>query len=487
MIQKEDKVDDEVFKVKLKPILGMVPEVYVLLILLALLLSLVFVFFINPKLKNPGAYLSVEANIDNAHVYLDEKYLGRTPLNKYTNATRGNLVVKRLGFDTYEKQIEIKNSFFTSYKFNVNLELRDPDEIIRQRQRELSVMTKLKNTNDNVQPIPVFSLLLNDLKSNPNHIKKFFRNSIPYVSSSAMFKDFLSAYRSVYLVSDKSNEEMWKSLQRNFNLEDRAVIWFFENLDNEQQRLVSNEEWFVAIVEKLKDENKILKSENKNMDLTLRGFKKVASGIIESAQSYKLNSQNITIKTTYRLKEFLMQNQNITKAEYQLFLNKNPRWSFNNKDNLIKEELVDERYLKNFEQMPFNEDITNIPYNAALEYAKWYSSNLPKGFIARLPLSQEWELYQREESKSIDGLNVNEISKKVGFWNLMQNSSFNDILLFKDENQNNIYSTHFDSLITEVRTYNYNDNSVLRPSTKASFFKNWSSPNIGFRLIIEKE
>ena len=53
----------------------------------------------------------------------------------------------------------------------------------------------------------------------------------------------------------------------------------------------------------------------------------------------------------------------------------------------------------------------------------------------------------------------------------MQSSSFNDTLLFRDENKNNIYSTHFNSLITEVKTYKYNDNSILKPSTKASFLK----------------
>ena len=68
-------------------------------------------FFINPKLKNPGAYLHIKTNIYNAHVYLDEKYLGRTPLNKYINVTKGTLRIKRLGFDTYEKQIEIQNKF----------------------------------------------------------------------------------------------------------------------------------------------------------------------------------------------------------------------------------------------------------------------------------------------------------------------------------------------------------------------------------------
>ncbi|WP_174220857.1 PEGA domain-containing protein [Borrelia turcica] len=480
-------IDDEVFKVKLKPILGIVPKVYCLLILLILLLTLLFIFFINPKLKNPGAYLHIKTNIYNAHVYLDEKYLGRTPLNKYINVTKGTLRIKRLGFDTYEKQIEIQNKFFTSYNFNVNLELKDPDKIMNQRQKELSVMTKIKNTSDNIQPIPIFSLLLNDLKDNPEHIKNFFKISIPHLNSSAMFKDFLTAYKDIYLINTKYNKEIWESLQQNFNLENRAIIWFFQNLDKEQQEQISNETWFTRLIEELKNENKILTFANKNVDLDFKGFKKIASGTIESIQNYKLHSHDVTIKTTYKLKEFLMQNQNITKAEYQMFLNENPKWKLNNKDNLIKEELVDERYLKNFEQMPSNEDITDISYYAALEYAKWYSSNLPKGFTARLPLSQEWELYQREESKSVNNLNINEISQKIGFWNLMQSSSFNDTLLFRDENKNNIYSTHFNSLITEVRTYKYNDNSILKPSTKASFLKNWSSPNIGFRLIIEKE
>ena len=94
-----------------------------------------------------------------------------------------------------------------------------------------------------------------------------------------------------------------------------------------------------------------------------------------------------------------MQNQNITKAEYQMFLNENPKWKLNNKDNLIKEELVDERYLKHFEKMPSNEDITDISYNAALEYAKWYSSNLPKGFTARLPYLKNGN-YTKEKNQN---------------------------------------------------------------------------------------
>ncbi|UER67984.1 PEGA domain-containing protein [Borrelia sp. BU AG58] len=488
-MHKEDEIgiNDEAFRVRLKPILGVEPKVYVLLTTFILALSMVFIFLVNPKIKNPGAYLHVNTNIEGAHVYIDKKYLGRTPLTKYTNATTGTLRIKRLGFGTYEEQIEIGNKFFTSYHFNVNLALRDPVKIMNQRQKELSVMTKLKNTSDNIQPIPVFSLILKDLRDRPECVKKFFKISIPYLNSSVIFKDFLKAYREIYLINDKNNKEMWESLKQNFNLEDRAILWFFGNLDKEQQKQISNEKWFITLIEKLKDERKVLTFKNKNVDLTLEGFKKVASSAIEGIQDYKLHSQNITIKTKYRLKEFLIQNKNITKAEYQMFLHENPRWKFSNKNNLIREELVDERYLKNFDQMPSNEDITNISYHAALEYAKWYSSSLPKGFTARLPLSQEWELYQREESKSVNNLNINEISQKVGFWNLMQNPSFNDVLLFRDENENNIYSTHFHSLITEVRTYVYDENSILKPSTKASFFKSWSSPNIGFRLIVEKE
>ncbi len=84
----------------------------------------------------------------------------------------------------------------------------------------------------------------------------------------------------------------------------------------------------------------------------------------------------------------------------KIFLKENPKWALNNKENLIKEQLVDENYLKNFNQIGLNEAITGISYFSAIEYANWYSKKLPTGFKARLPISQEWELYQKEPNKT---------------------------------------------------------------------------------------
>ena len=493
MLKENDNLintNEEMLKVKLKPVLGITPKIYIFFIIIILPLIIPLILIINNKLKNPGAYLKIKTNISNAHVYLNEKYIGRTPLNKYTSATKGTLKIQRLGFETYEKKIEIQNSLFKKYNFSIDLKLKDPDKIIAQRQKELSVMTKIKNTNNNIKLIPVFSLLLNDFKNNPEYIIKFFKSSIKYLNSNEIFKDFLKSYKIIYLIKSNNNKEIWESLQKNLNLDNRSIIWFFQNLDKEQQKQISQETWFKILTEKLKNDNKTLKVKNKKINLHLNNFTKIQSKNIENIQNYKLYLQNIKLKTTYHLKEFLIQKRNVTKAEYQDFLNKNPKWTLNNKENLIKEELVDESYLKTFKQMPSDEDITNISYHAAMEYAKWYSLNLPKGFKARLPIAQEWEIYQQEVPTAINSINVNAISKKVGFWNLMQNSNFNDSLLFQNEDENNIYSTNlnFNSLITEIRTYNYNNNEILKPSTKASFFKSWSySPNIGFRLVIEKE
>ncbi|ETZ18071.1 hypothetical protein BDCR2A_00044 [Borrelia duttonii CR2A] len=490
MLKENDSLNvtkEQPLTVKLKPILGITPKVYVFFTMIILPIILLLGFIINAKLNNPGVYLKIKTNIKNSYVYIDEKYIGKTPLNKYVNFNKGTLKIKRFGFETYETKIDIKNKFFANYKLNVNLKLIAPEKIIAKRQKELSVMTKIKNADDNIKLIPVFSLIMNDLQNNSEYIKKFFQTSIPHIHSNIMFQDFISAYKTIYSINDNNNKEIWTSLKQNFNLEDRAIIWFFENLDPEQQKKVFHEEWFKTFIEKLKNENKILSFENQNINLSLNNFKKIISQNIDSIKNYKLHSQDLILKTTYKLKEFLIQNKNITKAEYQNFLDKNPKWALNNKNNLIKEELVDESYLKTFNQMPSNEDITHISYYAAIEYAKWYSSTLPKGFKARLPISQEWELYQKEVPQSIDNLNINEVSKKIGFWNLMQNSSFNEVILF--QNKNDIYSENhnFNSLITELRTYTYTNNSTLKPSTQASFLKYWCSPNIGFRLVIEKE
>ncbi|WP_024655747.1 SUMF1/EgtB/PvdO family nonheme iron enzyme [Borrelia hispanica] len=490
MLKENDSLNvtkEQPLTVKLKPILGINPKVYVFFTMIILPIILLLGFIINTKLNNPGVYLKIKTNINNSYVYIDEKYIGKTPLNKYINSTKGTLKIKRFGFETYEKKIDIKNKFFTNYKLNINLKLIAPEKIIAKRQQELSVMTKIKNADEHIKLIPIFSLIVNDLQNNSEYVKKFFQTSMPHIHSNIIFKDFLLAYKTIYSINDNNNKETWISLKQNFNLEDRAIIWFFENLDPEQQKQVFHEEWFKTLIEKLKNENKILNFENQNINLSLNNFKKITSQNIDSIKNYKLQSQDLILKTTYKLKEFLIQNNNITKAEYQNFLDKNPKWALNNKNNLIKEELVDESYLKTFNQMPSNEDITHISYYAAMEYAKWYSSTLPKGFKARLPISQEWELYQRKVPTSIDNLNMNEVSKKVGFWNLMQNSSFNEVILF--QNKNDIYSenSNFNSLITELRTYTYTNNSTLQPSTQASFLKYWCAPNIGFRLVIEKE
>lgn len=105
MLKENDGLDinEESLTVKLKPILGITPKIYVLFTIIILPLILVFSLIVNTKLNNPGAYLKVKTNINNAHVYLNEKYIGRTPLQKYVNATKGTLKIQRFGFETYEK------------------------------------------------------------------------------------------------------------------------------------------------------------------------------------------------------------------------------------------------------------------------------------------------------------------------------------------------------------------------------------------------
>ncbi|AHH10186.1 Hypothetical protein BCO_0111600 [Borrelia coriaceae ATCC 43381] len=177
MFKKNDgfNINEELLTVKLKPILGIIPKVYVTFTIIILPLIIILSLIINTKLNNPGAYLKIKTNINNAHVYLDEKYIGRTPLKKYINATKGTIKIQRLGFESYEKKIEIQHRFFTSYQLNIDLKLKDPDKIIAQRQKELSIMTKIKNTNDNTKLIPIFSFIVNDLQSSPKHIKNFLK------------------------------------------------------------------------------------------------------------------------------------------------------------------------------------------------------------------------------------------------------------------------------------------------------------------------
>ncbi len=113
-----------------------------------------------------------------------------------------------------------------------------------------------------------------------------------------MFKDFLNSYKVVYSI-DKSNnnqEEIWNSLKTNFDLENRAIFWFLENLNKDLKMLTKNESWVKTLTKTLDNENIQLISKNEKINIKLPGFKKINSNKIEKIQNYELDSKNIALK-----------------------------------------------------------------------------------------------------------------------------------------------------------------------------------------------
>ncbi|EQA43814.1 sulfatase-modifying factor enzyme 1 [Leptospira broomii serovar Hurstbridge str. 5399] len=104
------------------------------------------------------------------------------------------------------------------------------------------------------------------------------------------------------------------------------------------------------------------------------------------------------------VKEFLMDSDSVTNAEFAEFLEKNPAW----KKGSAKSSFVDDMYLNDFEEKRIKYpgySVVNISWFAARAYCNW------KG--KRLPTTSEWERIAQSE---LNDKSKQQILKKILDW-----------------------------------------------------------------------
>jgi cation transport regulator ChaB len=108
---KDKKID---FSVKLKPVMGMNPAVYVRIIWGTAISLILFFLLFYPGIKNYGKKMSFSSNTAGAALYVDGKYAGSTPGSIFIPAGNHKFTFRKTGFEdvTIEKKIRGR-AFFT--------------------------------------------------------------------------------------------------------------------------------------------------------------------------------------------------------------------------------------------------------------------------------------------------------------------------------------------------------------------------------------
>ncbi len=363
----------EVEPVVLKPWHGLRPACYILLLLLLFIMIIFFLLCLLPGLVSSKAYVSFDTVLPVLGVYEDGRYLG----NGYSSVletTGGSHTYKYTyeGLVIGEETKEVKRHYFFTFFYNpvtvITPSLTYSDEVrakaVETAAEEVASRSLITDYTDEA----VYSNMLSTFARTAaamgiKDVRDLWLYSLLHITSPDMYYDYVSA-KAVY---------------------DEAGILY------ESDESLEVEEYIISLYADY-DTSEIVK----NDETTEINVRKDGSYATYSSGTVTVGE---TTSPSYPDSDSLPQTQNydsfsigvnlITENEYAKFVEENPEWAADNRDNLIKEGLVDSNYLKNITlSSRSSRPIRYISWYAAEAYCRWKSGK--DGVEYSLPTLAEW-------------------------------------------------------------------------------------------------
>jgi formylglycine-generating enzyme required for sulfatase activity len=223
---------------------------------------------------------------------------------------------------------------------------------------------------------------------------------------------------------------------------------------------------------------------------------------------------------------FYMSETEVTNRLFRLFLQENSDWSPDNRAALIRQGLVDERYLESWQDTAGDSDsealpVSNVSYHAAQAFCRWLTGKLPpvySGFSARLPFESEWEWAARgglvgadyptgrpqEEERFLssgvtgprpangsprNGYGLQDMTGNLWEWCLDWYSPVKYLFTSMDAANNDFDSTEALPMGAErvIRGGSWaNEQELITVSTRGSQPPEWCTPYLGFRVVLSR-
>jgi len=123
-------------RVRLKPLFGLRPGVYLALVYSAILLTILFFTLIHPGIRNPGSRVVFSSEPLGAALRIDGVYVGTSPSAFFVPAGNRDMEIVLPGFETVRIQSVIPNRVFASrpfprrYRLSVTLIAADPAAVL---------------------------------------------------------------------------------------------------------------------------------------------------------------------------------------------------------------------------------------------------------------------------------------------------------------------------------------------------------------------
>ena len=412
----------EDIRVTLKPILNIpvkvwVPSAWVFLILLS-----VFLLLVLPGIRRNGTILTVHTVPPGAEVIHDGRRLGVSGEAVFAPRGDGDLVVRKGGFNDYRSSYSVRGRVFASRLFprrediTVTLQPLDSYDPLKAGLADFRNWSTTGPENGRYSlPSSLTEAARNAAVGDDTRSTDLWKTALPHVLDSRHLADL---FRSESILISAGGAPSVASLVRMAN---RAVSAIDENADlagnialltqqtpgPESLMPLAESRWAeVQSIAKTGPDhyNPVPPTVTLNFgDFSFVSFQSQTAPlgdmeVVAAGYDYRTGA----VPVIADIPEFAISTREVSNRDFALFLEETPSWSVENRVKLVAEKKADGDYLKDWNTSgpapgTAARPVVNISWYAANAYADWFTETYltGTGYVARLPLEQEWELSAR--------------------------------------------------------------------------------------------
>jgi iron(II)-dependent oxidoreductase len=437
--EKEPIPDFSDVYVKLKPLFGISPGVYLTVLYGFLLLFVIFMIFFFPGLKAFGAYIHFHSVPDSAGVWVDGVYKGSTPCRVFVPKGIHRFELKKAYYRTFTSEERVPGRIFGTLffplhrKFLASIEIDDLNGLLEWTFEEWASWGMLNRFALNYQlprllseaALVVWTSPQTNRRQIQDRLAAFLNQTAFFVDSPEELKEIIRALTYLEVAGGIPDAMDWHRIMRRteafLSSHKTFPYWLLLSLPL-QRSLSSTGSTGVLTAERLASSESFKAFHVKYMQYLASFSEQVQTGGRDSGSIFMLENipfryipggsiiigkepqqalDRIDQDLPYPavLRDFYMAETELTNEQFRVFLLENPEWSGSNRDSLEARGEVSQDYLSDWQRDAYPEGrgrspVTGVSYNAAKAYCQWLTTKLPAsfaGYEVRLPHDEEWE------------------------------------------------------------------------------------------------
>lgn len=378
--------------VKLKPLFSLPPGVWLSCLYFSIILFIFFILFLLPGIRNSGTLMTITSDPPGSAVWLDGNYLGATPGAFFIKRGEHDILLKHPYFDEERKSITVKGKLFASRFFQrkeellFSLDRRDESfvPLFSELSKEFanwSIPGFEENGIQSSYRIPslltwgaheVFSSKAPTTEEDVLLFKSLLIGTVPHINSRYQLGDMIRATSITFaegrVPTLSSIAEMSRYLVGEMTKENRRSREWLETILPPRYTLP---EW----------------QDSATVPIQVYFPAGVPEVILEGIRFVPVRDENSSL--------LYVQKYEVTNGEFKSFTDSVESWKPSQREELLKEGVVNEDYLATWDwdaPRPGSEEfpVAQISWLAANAYAKWLEERSGGLWEIRLPTGQEW-------------------------------------------------------------------------------------------------